>query len=73
MKRINGVILAVLMALSGMAFAAAGGEDNNTNCNGNGNPNSPCAGALQAVPEPGILALLGAGIVGLIVVRSRKK
>lgn len=30
------------LALSGHAYAASGGEPNNTNCNGVGNPNSPC-------------------------------
>jgi hypothetical protein len=40
MKRM--VVLAALLALSGVAFAENGGEPNNTGCNGVGNVNSPC-------------------------------
>jgi hypothetical protein len=44
MKMTKTLALAAVaaLALSGHAYAAAGGEPNNTNCNGVGNPNSPC-------------------------------
>lgn len=49
MKRIGvglGVIAASLLLFSA-AFAAQGGEGNNTGCNGVGNPNSPCQGTVN--------------------------
>jgi hypothetical protein len=38
-------LVALFVAPAGLAFAAGGGEGNNTGCNGVGNPNSPCSGA----------------------------
>jgi len=34
--------LAVMLVLSGTAYANSGGEGENTGCNGQGNPSSPC-------------------------------
>jgi len=39
---LGGLLLA--LGLLAPAFAAQGGEGNNTDCNGQGNPNSPCTG-----------------------------
>lgn len=36
------IVTSILMALGSPAFAAKGGEGNNTGCNGQGNPSSPC-------------------------------
>ena len=48
MKRL--LLSAVIASACLSAYAAKGGEGNNTNCNGQGNPNSPCTGNP---PTPG--------------------
>ena len=44
---------------------------------GNGNPHHPEIGnfhpPVSAVPEPGTLALLGLGILGMLMIRSRER
>ena len=37
-----------------------------------GNPLGLAKGKVAAVPEPGSLALIGLGVVGLIITRKRK-
>jgi hypothetical protein len=37
------------------------------------NPPSLTGGRIAAVPEPGVLALIGLGMAGLVVARRRKK
>jgi hypothetical protein len=49
-KRILGVIAVVAvigLAFAAPAYAAQGGEGDNTGCNGQGNPNSPCQGTTH--------------------------
>ena len=49
------ILLASIIIFPSAAFAAAGGESNNTGCNGVGNANSPCVG------QPGQGSAGGAG------------
>jgi hypothetical protein len=41
-------------------------------CNGDCATSPPCSGDCGAVPEPGIAALLGIGLLGLVAVRRKK-
>ena len=54
-------MLGLLLALPLMAWAAQGGEGNNTGCNGQGNPNSPCGGQGGAGGNGGNGGAGGAG------------
>lgn len=47
---LSAFISLTLTAASAAAFAAKGGEGNNTGCNGVGNANSPCAGSGGTTP-----------------------
>lgn len=43
-RDLAGALLVVAACAGAPAYAAQGGEGNNTGCNGQGNPNSPCEG-----------------------------
>jgi hypothetical protein len=66
-------IMAVSLLLVSTSLLAEKPTGCNTNANVHACDNFQARNAVNAVPEPGSLVLIGLGIAGLVVARRRKR